>query len=71
MRTITSQAAGVDIGAHEIVAWVPDGEEQQLVRTFGPYTTDLQTLADWFVDRGMQTVAMASTGVYWIPLFEA
>jgi len=71
MRKITAHAAGVDIGAHEIVACVPDGEDQQIVRTFGTYTADLQTLADWFVDRGMQTVAMASTGVYWIPLFEA
>jgi transposase len=40
------------------------------VRTFGTYTADLQTLADWLIDRGMQTVAMESTGVYWIPLFE-
>jgi len=71
MRKITAHAAGVDIGAHEIVACVPDGEDQQIVRTFGTSTADLQTLADWFVDRGMQTVAMASTGVYWIPLFEA
>jgi hypothetical protein len=70
MRKVTPHAAGVDIGAHEIVACVPDGDEQQIVRTFGTYTTDLQTLADWFVDRGIQTVAMESTGVYWIPLFE-
>ena len=70
MRKITAQAAGVDIGAHEIVACVPDGEDQQIVRTFGTYTADLQTLADWFVDCGIQTVAMESTGVYWIPLFE-
>ena len=60
MRTVTSNAAGVDIGAHEIVACVPDGEDQQIVRAFGPYTADLQTLADWFADRGIQTVAMAS-----------
>jgi transposase len=70
-RTITAHAAGVDIGAHEIVACVPDGEDQQIVRTFGTSTADLQTLADWCIDRGMQTVAMASTGVYGIPLFEA
>jgi transposase len=70
MRKVTSNAAGVDIGAHEIVACVPDGDDQQIVRTFGTYTADLQTLADWFVDRGIETVAMESTGVYWIPLFE-
>jgi transposase len=71
MRKITSQAAGVDIGAPEIGAWGPDGDDQQSVRPFGTYTADRQTLADWFVDCGMQTVAMASTGVYWLPLFEA
>jgi len=70
MRTVTPHAAGVDLGAHEIVACVPDGEDQQIVRTFGTYTADLQTLADWCVDRGIQTVAMESTGVYWMPLFE-
>ena len=70
-RTITAQAAGVDLGAHAIVACVPDGEDQQRVRPCGTYTADRQTLADWFVDRGMQTVAMASTGVSWMPLFEA
>jgi hypothetical protein len=71
MRQITLQAAGVDMGAHESVACVPDGEEQQLVRPFGTDTADLQTLADWLIDRGLQTVAMASTGVSWMPLCEA
>jgi transposase len=71
MRQVNVHAAGVDIGAHEIVAYVPDGEAQQIVRTFGTYTADLHTLAAWLVARGIQTVAMASTGVYWIPLFEA
>jgi transposase len=70
MRKINLHAAGVDIGAHEILACVPDGDDQQLVRAFGTYTADLDTLADWFVDRDIQTVAMESTGVYWIPLFE-
>jgi transposase len=70
MRQVSPHAAGVDIGAHEIVVCVPDGADQQIVRTFGTYTAALQTLADWLVDRGIQTVAMESTGVYWIPLFE-
>ncbi len=70
MRQVNPHAAGVDIGAHEIVACVPDGDDQQIVRTFGTDTVDLQTLADWFVDRGIQTVAMASTGVSWSPLCE-
>ena len=63
MHHVTSHAAGVDIGAHAIMACVPDGDAHRLVRAFGTYTADLDALADWFVDRGIQTVAMASTGV--------
>jgi len=70
MHKVNPHAAGVDIGAHEIMACIPEGENQQLVRAFGTYTADLQTLADWFIDHGIETVAMESTGVYWIPLFE-
>lgn len=71
MRKVTHHAAGVEIGAHAIVACVPDGDDQQIVRTFGTSTAALQTLADWLIDRGIETVAMASTGVYGIPLCEA
>jgi hypothetical protein len=70
MSKSTAHAAGVDIGAHDIMACVPDGDDQQRVRAFGTSTADLDALADWFVDRGIQTAAMESTGVYWIPLFE-
>jgi hypothetical protein len=51
MRQVTPHAAGVDIGAHEIVACVPDGDDQQIVRAFGTDTVDLDALADWCVDR--------------------
>jgi transposase len=70
MSKVNVFAAGVDIGAHEIMACVPDGDDRQIVRAFGTYTADLDSLADWLIDRGIQTVAMESTGVYWIPLFE-
>ena len=62
--------AGVDIGAHEIVACVLGADDTQVVRTFGNYTVDLQAIAGWFVAQGVQSVAMESTGIYWIPLFE-
>ena len=71
MRQVNPHAAGVDIGTHEIVACVPDGHDRQIVRTFGTYTADLHALADWCIDRGIETVALESTGVYWMPLFEA
>ena len=63
-------AAGIDIGEAEHWVAVPPGCDPQPVRRFGTFTADLDALADWLIDGGVTTVAMASTGVYWIPLFE-
>ena len=63
-------AAGIDIGEAEHWVAVPPGCDPQPVRRFGTFTVDLDALADWLIDCGVTTVAMASTGVYWIPLFE-
>jgi transposase len=70
MSRVNPQAAGVDIGAEEIVACVAANEATQLVRGFGNYTVDLHAIADWLTEHKIKTVAMESTGVYWIPLFE-
>lgn len=70
MSRIHPHAAGVDVGAIEIVACVPGDENTQIVKAFGNYTVDLQALAQWLKSYHIQTVAMESTGVYWIPLFE-
>lgn len=70
MSRIHPHAAGVDIGAIEIVACVPGDENTQIVKAFGNYTVDLQALAQWMKGHNIRTVAMESTGVYWIPLFE-
>jgi transposase len=70
MSRIHPHAAGVDIGAIEIVACVSGNENTQIVRAFGNYTVDLQALAQWMKSHQIKTVAMESTGVYWIPLFE-
>lgn len=70
MRRMHAHAAGVDIGAIEIVACVAGAENTQIVKAFGNYTVDLQALAQWMKSYQIQTVAMESTGVYWIPLFE-
>ena len=63
-------AAGIEIGAAEHWGAVPPGCAPQPVRRFGTFTADLDALADWLSDGGVTTVAMESTGVYWIPLFE-
>jgi len=70
MSRINPNAAGVDIGSVEIVACVSGDDDMQIVRTFGNYTVDLQTISRWLKEHGVTTVAMESTGVYWIPLFE-
>jgi transposase len=62
-------AAGMDIGDAEHWVAVPPGRDPQPVRRFGPCTADLDALADWRIDGGVTTVALASTGVSWIPLF--
>ena len=64
MSTINPHAAGIDMGAHAIMACVPDGADHQLGRAFGTSTADLDAVADWCVDRGIQTAAMESTGGY-------
>ena len=63
-------AAGLDIGASEIWACVPTARDPQPVRAFATFTPDLQRLADWLQRCGVETVAMESTGVYWIPIYE-
>ena len=70
MPVINPNAAGLDIGSEEIWACVPANRAEQPVRKFGTYTPDLQALADWLQRCGIETVAMESTGVYWIPIYE-
>src|SRR4051794_36485545 len=63
-------AAGIDIGATSNYVAVPEDRVQEPVRRFGQFTEDLHATADWLEACGVKTVAMESTGVYWIPLFE-
>jgi transposase len=70
LELLNLNAAGLDIGAAEIYACVPSDRDEQPVRQFGTYTVDLHHLADWLAACGIETVAMESTGIYWIPAFE-
>jgi len=63
-------AAGVDIGSASHYVAVPADRDDEPVREFASFTADLNRLADWLTACGVDTVAMESTGVYWIPLFE-
>lgn len=67
---INPNAAGLDIGSAEIWACVPVDRDAQPVRAFGTFTPDLEALADWLQACRIETVALESTGVYWIPVYE-
>jgi transposase len=63
-------AAGIDIGAREIFVAVPPDRDKHPVRIFDTFTADRNALAHWFIACGIATVAMESTGVYGIPVYE-
>jgi transposase len=70
LPSLNADAAGIDIGATFHVVAVPPGRAEESVRSFGSFTGDLHALGDWLQELGITTVAMESTGVYWIPVFE-
>jgi hypothetical protein len=63
-------AAGLDIGSEIIVAAVPPDRDEQPVRAFATFTPDLHALVAWLLTCSIDTVAMESTGVYWIAIYE-
>lgn len=63
-------AAGLDVGSTFHVVAVPEDADDEPVRTFKSFTGDLYRLADWLAAVGITTIAMESTSVYWIPVFE-
>jgi len=71
-KQINFNAAGIDIGSESHYVAVPEGRdpEGKDVRSFGTFTSDLYAIADWLTQCRIDTIALESTGVYWIPLFE-
>ena len=70
LEHINKMAAGIDIGSRSHFVAVPEGCAELCVREFKSFTGDLIALTDWLEECGIETVAMESTGVYWIPLYE-
>ncbi|WP_445214803.1 IS110 family transposase [Brasilonema sp. UFV-L1] len=70
LSTINHNAAGIDIGADRHWVSVPAGRDSECVRSFGCFTAELYAMADWLKHCGIETVAMESTGVYWIAVFQ-
>ena len=70
LRPIHTRSAGIDIGAASHWVAVDPSLSDGCVRTFGTYTDDLHALAEWLCSLGVRKVAMESTGVYWIPVYQ-
>ena len=70
LGVVHPDAAGIDVHSEFHFVAVPAGRDAEPVRRFGAFTEDLERLADWLQTCGVRSVAMESTGVYWIPLFE-
>jgi transposase len=63
-------AAGIDVGARVHYVAVPEGRAEPAVRSFGAYTAQLEALVQWLQSCGITTVALESTGVYWVALYQ-
>ena len=70
LKRINRHAAGIDCGSETHFVAVPPERDEDAVRSFKTFTSDLRRLADWLEACKIKTVAMESTGVYWIPIFE-
>jgi transposase len=70
LEVVHPDAAGIDIGNESHYVAVPPNRNSQPVRRFGCTTAELKAMADWLKQCGIRTVAMQSTGVYWIAVFD-
>ena len=70
LQRINEHAAGIDVGSDRHFVAVPSGSDEHPVREFGVFTRDLNAIAEWLKTCGVTSVAMESTGVYWVPLYE-
>ena len=70
LEVVHPDAAGIDIGGSEHWVAISPDRDPEPVRRFGCFTADLHEMARWLIEKGVRSVAMQSTGVYWMPVFE-
>jgi transposase len=70
LEVVHPNAAGIDIGNESHYVAIAPNRDPNPVRQFACFTEDLHRLADWLKSCGIDTVAMQSTGVYWLPVYE-
>ena len=70
LQVVHPESAGIDVGKRKHYVAVDPSRFEEPVRNFGSFTQDLEAMAEWLSSCGVREVAMESTGVYWIPVFE-
>ena len=70
LEIVHPDAAGIDVGGSEHWVAINPDRDPEPVRRFGCFTADLREMGRWLVEKGVRSVAMQSTGVYWMPVFE-
>ena len=70
LEIVHPDAAGIDVGGSEHWVAISPDRDPEPVRRFGCFTADLREMARWLVEKGVRSVAMQSTGVYWMPVYE-
>ena len=70
LEIVHPDAAGIDVGGSEHWVAISPDRDPEPVRRFGCFTVDLRDMARWLLDKGVRSVAMQSTGVYWMPVLE-
>ncbi len=70
LEVVHPDAAGIDIGGSEHWVAISPERDDEPVRRFGCFTADIHEMAKWLKEKGVKSVAMQSTGVYWMPVFE-
>jgi len=70
LEIVHQDAAGIDVGGSEHWVAISPDRDSEPVRRFGCFTRDLHEMAQWLVEKRVRSVAMQSTGVYWMPVFE-
>jgi transposase len=70
LEIVHPNAAGIDVGGSEHWVAISPDRDPEPVRSFGCFTADLRAMAEWLIEKGVRSVALQSTGVYWMPVFE-
>jgi transposase len=70
LSQLNPKCAGIDIGAAELFVCIAKNSSEQEVRSFSTFTADIKLMIDWLKKNQVESVAMESTGVYWIPPYE-